>query len=235
MTRLVKKSEKLNNVTGINRFVRIKMIFVLSIIMAIASKTECIRYKDKLRLQEGGLGSFLLGIAGNALSTGLQVATGSPLVPNPAAGMPGVSNALSGLATPSGSVQGAPGAGMAGAGAGAGIAGAGAGAGMAGAGAGTGVAGAGAGTGVAGAGAGTGMAGAGAGAGTGMVGAGAGTGAGIAGAVAGPGMAGATGAIPGAAPSALSFTTISFGLVVMMMICMVMLMCRRCTKDDNDD
>ncbi|KAK6589675.1 hypothetical protein RS030_1127 [Cryptosporidium xiaoi] len=227
MTRLIKKSEKLNNVIGINRFVRIKIVFILSIIMAIASKTECIRYKDKLRLQEGGLGSFLLGIAGNALSTGLQAATGSPLLPNPAAGIPGVGSALSSLATPSGGVQGAPGAGMAGAAAGAGMAGAAAGAGMAGAGAGAGPGMAGAagaipGAGVPGAAAGPGMAGA----------AGAIPGAGVPGAAAGPGMAGA---IPGAAPSALSFTTISFGLIVMMMICMVMLMCRRCTKDDDDD
>ncbi|KAH8741998.1 glutamine-rich protein 2 [Cryptosporidium ryanae] len=213
---LFKKTEKLNNN---NRFRGTKIIFLLSVLVSIASKTECIRHKDKLKLQEGGLGSFLLGVAGNALSTGLQAATGSPLLPNPAAGSPGLANALSGSPSLSAGAQGAPGAGVGTTGAPGAVAG------MAGT-----------------PGAVAGMTGA-PGAGAGMAGAPAtppGTPATPAGPPSAPGgmgagMAGSTGTFPGAAPSAVSFTTISFGLIVLMMICMVMLMCRRCTKDYDDD
>lgn len=177
-------------------------------LLIITRNSECVRYKE--RLKEGGLGNFLLGLAGSAVSTGIQSATGSPLVANPAMTTPGIANPLAGAspagaaanpmaaASPGAAIAAAPGA-VPGATPGA-AAGATPGA-------------------VAGATPGAPAAVGGMAAqGVGMV----------------PGQGGIPGAMGGAAtPSALSFTTIAFGVIVTMMICMVMLMCRRCTRDDD--
>ncbi|KAJ1607810.1 putative signal peptide-containing protein [Cryptosporidium canis] len=185
-----------------------KSIFLILLLgLLITTELECVRYKE--RLKEGGFGNFLLGLAGSALSTGIQTATGSPLIPNPAMGTQGVVGTLTGVGAPGAAAPGAPQA-----------------------------------PGVATGPAPTAQMGAPQAPGVpaavpaGM----APTQGGMAPAQGGMvpaqgGMAAAPG-IPGAmggagTPSALSFTTISFGIVVTMMICMVMLMCRRCTKDDD--
>ncbi|POM82352.1 hypothetical protein CmeUKMEL1_01965 [Cryptosporidium meleagridis] len=183
------------------------LLIALCLLM-LTRNSECVRYKE--RLKEGGLGNFLLGLAGSAVSTGIQTATGSPLVANPAMTPSGIANPLAG-ASPAGAAANPMAAAAPGA-APAAVPGA-----------------------VPGA-----APGAPAGATPGApAGAAPGAPAAVGGMAAqGVGMAPGQGGIPGAmggagAPSALSFTTIAFGVIVTMMICMVMLMCRRCTKDDD--
>ncbi|CUV05548.1 unnamed protein product [Cryptosporidium hominis] len=183
-------------------------LLITLFLLIVTRNSECVRYKE--RLKEGGLGNFLLGLAGSAVSTGIQSATGSPLVVNPAMTTPGVANPLAGASSAGAAANpmaaAAPGAATAA------VSGA-----------------------VPGA-----TPGAAAGATPGAAaGATPGAPAAVGGMAAqGVGMASGQGGIPGAmggaaTPSALSFTTIAFGAIVTMMICMVMLMCRRCTKDDD--
>lgn len=168
-----------------------------------ANESDCVRYRQKLK--EGGLGGLLLGLASSAVNTGIQSATGSPIAVNPAMTNQGFTNAIT---NPGSAGSTAPG-----------------------------VAGAAPAPGVS------------VGPQMGASPAGAVPPAGVAGTVPPAGMASAAtpqggmatavhGGVPGViggagTPSALSFTTISFGIVVTMMICMVMLMCRRCSKDDD--
>ncbi|KAL3128739.1 hypothetical protein [Cryptosporidium hominis TU502] len=191
-------------------------LLITLFLLIVTRNSECVRYKE--RLKEGGLGNFLLGLAGSAVSTGIQSATGSPLVVNPAMTTPGVANPLAGASSAGAAANpmaaAAPGAATAA------VSGA--------------VPGA-----TPGAAAGA-TPGAAAGATPGAAaGATPGAPAAVGGMAAqGVGMASGQGGIPGAmggaaTPSALSFTTIAFGAIVTMMICMVMLMCRRCTKDDD--
>ncbi|KAJ1612507.1 putative signal peptide-containing protein [Cryptosporidium canis] len=192
-----------------------KSIFLILLLgLLITTESECVRYKE--RLKEGGFGNFLLGLAGSALSTGIQTATGSPLVPNPAMGTPGVVGTLTGMGAPGAAAPGAPQT--------PGVATGPAPAAQMGAPQAPGVPAAAPGGMVPAQG--------------GMVPAQGGMPAAPGGIPAAPGGMPAAPGIPGAmggagTPSALSFTTISFGIVVTMMICMVMLMCRRCTKDDD--